>query len=68
MEKSKIERINFLAAKSKNEGLTDEEKKEQQELRNEYRAGFRSSLNAQLSNTYIVDKNGKKTKLKKKEE
>ena len=68
MEKAKIERINFLAAKSKTEGLTDEEKKEQQELRDEYRAGFRESLTAQLNNTYIMDKNGNKSKLKKKEE
>lgn len=67
MEKEKIERINFLAAKSRGEGLTEEEKKEQQELRDEYRAGFRRSLTAQLDNTYIVDKDGNKTKLKKKE-
>lgn len=66
MEKEKIDRINFLAAKSKSEGLTETEKKEQQELRDEYRAGFRRSLSAQLDNTYIVDENGNKIKLKKK--
>lgn len=68
MEKEKIERINFLAAKSKREGLTEAEKKEQQELRDEYRAGFRRNLTVQLDNTYIVDKNGNKTKLKRKED
>ena len=31
-----IKRINELSRKSKNEGLTDNEKKEQTELRNEY--------------------------------
>lgn len=65
MEKEKIERINFLAAKSRTEGLTEKEKSEQQALRDEYRAGFRRNLSAQLDNTYIVDKNGNKTKFKK---
>lgn len=64
MDKAKIERINFLAAKAKSEGLTPEEKQEQQALRNEYREGFRRNLTAQLDNTYIVDENGNKTKLK----
>lgn len=68
MDKEKIERINFLASKAKNQGLTPEEKQEQQELRNEYREGFRKSLTAQLNNTYIVDENGNKTKLKERKE
>jgi len=67
VDKNKIERINYLAAKSKECGLTEEEKIEQKELRDEYRAGFRRSLTEQLSNTYIVDKNGNKTKIKMKE-
>ena len=65
MEKHKIERINYLARKSKAEGLTDEEKAEQQALRDEYRAGFVRNLKAQLDNTYVVDPDGNKRKLTK---
>lgn len=63
MEKSKIERINYLARKSKNEELTPEEKAEQKQLRDEYREGFRRSLIGQLENVYVVDENGKEKKL-----
>lgn len=63
MDKTKIERINFLAAKAKTEGLSEQEKSEQQALRNEYREGFRKNLTMQLNNTYIIDNNGKKSKL-----
>ena len=55
MEKSKIERINFLAKKSKAEGLTDDEKLEQKALRDEYREAFRQSLISQLDNITVVD-------------
>lgn len=55
MEKRKIDRINFLAKKSKSEGLTDEEKAEQKLLRDEYRAAFRQSLEAQLSAIVFTD-------------
>ena len=63
MEKSKIERINYLARKSKTEELTPEEKAEQKQLRDEYREGFRRSLMGQLENVYVVDENGKEKKL-----
>lgn len=65
MEKAKIERINFLAAKARKEGLSENEKAEQQLLRDEYREGFRKNLTSQLANTYIIDENGNKTKLNK---
>ncbi len=48
MEQKKIDRINFLARKSREEGLSDEEKQEQQALRDEYRAAIRSNLKATL--------------------
>ncbi|MCM1334587.1 MAG: DUF896 domain-containing protein [Bacteroides sp.] len=63
MEKEKIDRINFLAKKSKSETLTDEEKREQELLRNEYRTSFRESFKAQLDQVYTVDPDGKKIKL-----
>ena len=62
-DKEKIKRINQLAAKAKAEGLTAEEKSEQEALRNEYRENFKRNLTSQLKNTYVVDEHGKKRKL-----
>ena len=59
MEQAKIDRINWLARKAKAEGLTDEERAEQQKLRDEYRAAFRASLIGTLEHTVIVDEKGK---------
>lgn len=67
MEQSKIDRINFLARKSRNEGLSDSEIKEQKALRQEYIASVRKNLTSQLDNTYIVRPDGTKTKVKKKD-
>ena len=44
MEKTKVERINELARISKTRELTNEEKKEQAELRGEYLAEVRRAL------------------------
>ena len=68
MDRSKIDRINFLARKSKNEGLTSEEKEEQTLLRNEYRAFMMRGFMATASNTYVVDENGNKKRLVKNED
>lgn len=68
MEKSKLERISFLSRKSRNETLSEEEIKEQKALREEYLADIKKDLTRTLSDVYIVDKDGNKTKLKKKDE
>ena len=65
MEQKKIDRINFLARKSRSEQLSDEEKAEQAQLRQEYRDSVVRSLSSQLENTYIVEKDGSKHKVKK---
>lgn len=64
MEKAKIDRINELAKKAT---LTEEEKEEQQALRREYIEEYKNSLRVALDNTYIVDENGNKEKLTKKQ-
>ncbi|MGN0710056.1 MAG: DUF896 domain-containing protein [Anaerovoracaceae bacterium] len=60
--KEKIDRINQLAHKSKKEGLTEEEKVEQQLLRQEYIAAFRDNLKAQLDMIEFVDEPADKEK------
>ena len=61
-----IDRINELSRKSKTEqGLTEEEKVEQQILRRAYIDSFKASLVANLENTYIVDEHGNKRKVKR---
>ena len=62
MEKAKIERINYLARQSRQRELTPEEKQEQTELRNEYRASFKRGLMSELDRVYVVEK-GKPEKL-----
>lgn len=64
MTDEKIQRINALAKKAKAEGLTDEEKREQQTLREEYVADLRKSLKAQLDNTVVINPDGTSYKLK----
>ena len=54
--KEMTDRINELYHKSQNEGLTDDEKKEQAELRSAYAANVRANLKAQLDNIIVVEK------------
>ncbi len=59
MNQEKIERINALYRKSKAEGLTEEEKKEQDLLRKEYIASVKSNLWSQLNNIDVINEQGK---------
>jgi len=65
MDLKKIARINELAKKHKEQGLTPEETAERQTLREAYIAGFRNSLTSHLENIYLVDEDGNKEKLKR---
>ena len=58
MHPEKLARINELAKKSRTEGLTAEEKQEQEALRNEYRRAVVGNLRGQLDNTVIVEPDG----------
>lgn len=68
MTEEKIKRINELARKQKSEGLTEEEKAEQFKLRREYIDAYKQSLIAQLENTYILEPDGTKRKVGRKDE
>ena len=63
MNEEKITRINELYRKSKAEGLTDTEKKEQQLLRREYIDAVRRNLRGQLNNISIKEADGSITDL-----
>lgn len=58
MDAQKIARINELYRRSKAEGLTDAEKKEQKLLRLEYIEAVRKNLRGQLNNIDIKEKDG----------
>ena len=60
-----IKRINELSKKSKTTGLTEEEKAEQNELRNEYRAIMVGNLSAQFNNMKIKYPDGSIKDVKK---
>lgn len=61
-----IARINELAKKAKEEGLTDEEIVERDKLRRIYIDNVKANLIGQLDNTYIVEPDGTKRPLKPK--
>ena len=63
MDEKKIARINELYHKSKAEGFTIAEQKEQQILRREYIDSFKRNLRSQLNNISIKEADGTITDL-----
>ncbi|MBQ8056758.1 MAG: DUF896 domain-containing protein [Ruminococcus sp.] len=59
MTQDLLEKINVLAKKKKEEGLTQEEQKLQKELYKEYLTQFRSGFKKQLQNVDVKLPNGK---------
>ena len=63
-----VARINALAKKSREQGLTADETVERDILREEYLERIRQNFRAQMETTYGVDsESGKKTKVKPKQ-
>lgn len=58
MKQEQIDRINELYRKSKAEGLTETEKKEQAFLRKQFVADVKKNLTAQLDNIDMVSADG----------
>ena len=58
MDSQKISRINELYRKSKAEGLTEAEKKEQKLLRMEYLESVKRNLRVQFNNIDVEEKDG----------
>ena len=61
-----IARINALAKKAKETGLSPEETKERDRLRRIYIDSVKANLVGQLENTYILQPDGTKKKVTKK--
>lgn len=62
MESTRLKRINELYHKSQKEGLTEEEKQEQDRLRKEYIAVVRQNLRGTLDQVSFVNPDGSVTK------
>ncbi|NLY10797.1 MAG: DUF896 domain-containing protein [Firmicutes bacterium] len=60
-----VARINELYKKSKESGLTEEEKQEQAQLRQRYINNIKRNLINTLDNTVIVDPDGNRRNLKR---
>jgi len=63
MDDNKLKRINELARKSKAEGLTEAERREQAELRREYIEAVKMNLRSQLNNIDVKERDGSITNL-----
>ena len=53
-----IDRINELAKKKKEQGLTEAEAKEQSKLRKQYLDSFREGFKQQIESTKVIDPEG----------
>ena len=60
----RVKRINELAQKSRTVGLTEEEKAEQQLLRQEYVKAFRAGLDGMLDGVFVAGQNGEAVPIK----
>ena len=60
----RVKRINELAQKSRTVGLTEEEKAEQQRLRQEYVKAFRAGLGGMLDGVFVAGQNGEAIPIK----
>ena len=65
MDQKTIDRINELYHKSQKEGLTEEEKIEQANLRTAYIQAIRRNMRQTLNQVSIVEEDGSITELKK---
>ncbi|WP_312644281.1 DUF896 domain-containing protein [Hydrogenoanaerobacterium sp.] len=63
IDQKMIDRINELARKARETDLTEQEKNEQQVLRQKYIEAYRESLKVQLDSIVVVDEHGNKTKI-----
>ncbi len=66
MTEELLKRINFLAKKARDTGLSEAEKEEQAALRQQYIREFRQGMENTLSAVYVMDKDGNKKKIEKK--
>lgn len=66
-DQKKLDRINELAKKNKEEGLTREELAEREVLRKEYLENFRAHFRSRLDNVKVVSKEEYDEIMKKKQ-
>ena len=65
-DQKKLDRINFLAKKNKEEGLTKEDLAEREVLRKEYLENFRAHFRSRLENVRVVHTQEEYDELEKK--
>lgn len=59
LPQEQLDRINELVRKERSEGLTEEEKSEQKDLREKYVKAFRENMKSQVEGLKVVDEEGK---------